>query len=165
MTAEIAIPEAKPSPRRRSTPSDDYDEGFITLAEAETAAQATGQHRGMTVEFSDDGVTWVEAWLPTLGDDGEPIISHPSHARAVVNRKLADGDVVKTQSIVRWDEYVPGQDSDRYENWMKMPTTLLGKCAKVSCYRGAFRDVIGNRYEPAEFDQVPNASAEKASLS
>lgn len=158
---DIILP---PDATRRSTQpaQDEYGDGFITLADAETLAQATGQHRGTTVEFSDDGTSWVEAWVPGLDDQSEPV-THPNYARAVVTRKLADGDLVQTRVVVRWDEYVPGLGDARRDNWDKMPTTLLGKVAKVSGYRGGFRDVIGNRYEPAEFDQVPNA--EKASVS
>jgi len=124
-----------------------YGDGFITLDEAETLALATGQHRGMTVTFSDDGQTWVEAWMPSDGHTA------PEFARAVVTRKYDDRDV-ETVSTLRWAEYVPNIDSPRYDDWTRMPTMYLGKCAKVSAYRGAFRDVIGNRYELAELDQA-----------
>jgi hypothetical protein len=159
---DITLPEDAPR-RRRSFVGDDYGDGFISLEEAETLAQATGQHRGTTVEFSDDGLAWVDAWVPTLDGDGEDAVmrTHPTHARAVVARKMSDGDLVKTPSVVRWDEYVPGLEDERRENWDRMPTTLIGKVAKVSAYRGAFRDVIGNRYEPAEFDQKPKPVAPK----
>lgn len=143
MTA-IPIPTA-PATRRQQR--EDYGPDFITLAEAETLVQATGQHRGTVLEFSDNGVDWMDAWTPVLLD-------HPTHARATVLRKYDDGDTVPTIVVVRWDEFVPDLSSDRRSNWDKMPTTLLGKVAKVSCYRGAFRDVIGNRYEPAELDQA-----------
>jgi hypothetical protein len=120
---------------------------FITLDEAETLALATGQHRGMTVEFSDDGTTWVDAWVPTEGHTA------PQLARAIVTRKYGDGDEVRTPSVLRWAEYVPDITDPRHDEWLRMPTMYLGKCAKVSAYRGGFRDVIGNRYEPAELHQ------------
>lgn len=147
MSAPIPIPAA-PSRPKRGTWRDDMDPEFITLHEAETLVESTGQHRGTTVEFSDDGLTWVDAWVPA--DDND----HPSHARATVTRKYDDGDKIATVVVVRWDEFVPGLDDERRTNWDKMPTTLLGKVAKVSAYRGGFRDVIGNRYEPAELDQA-----------
>lgn len=141
---DIVLPDT-PS-RRAQRPLDDVQ--FITLDEAETLALATGQHRGMTVEFSDDGTTWVAAWVP----EGER--RFPEYARAVVTRKYPDGDVVTTPSILRWTEYVPAIEDPRYDEWLRMPTMYLGKCAKVSAYRGGFRDVIGNRYEPAELHQA-----------
>lgn len=149
MTAPIPIPTA-PARTRRSSGHDDIDPQFITLDEAETLALATGQHRGMTVTFSDDGQTWVEAWMPSDGHTA------PEFARAVVIRKWDDRDV-PTVSTLRWAEYVPDMESPRYEEWTRMPTMYLGKCAKVSAYRGGFRDVIGNRYEPAELDQTTRA--------
>lgn len=126
----------------------EYGDGFIALSDAETLVQATGQHRGTVVEFSDDGIAWVDAWVPKGN------VTHPTHARATVLRKYNDGDLVSTIVVVRWEEFVPALDDERRANWDKMPTTLLGKVAKVSAYRGGFRDVIGNRYEPAELDQA-----------
>jgi len=154
--SEIKLPADKPRRQWNPRQSDDDDQ-FISLEEAETAVQGTGQWRGTTVEFSDDGLDWTDAWQPTLDSEGV-LRTHPTHARAVVIRKMDDGDKVATPSVVRWDEYVPDTGDDRRDMWDRMPTTLLGKCAKVSCYRGAFRDVIGNRYEPAEMHQATRAT-------
>lgn len=130
---------------------------FITLDAAEKAALSTGQHRGMELTFSNDGIEWAEAWVPADDDDSE--FPHPNYAKAIALRKMPDGDVVPTMSILRWAEFVPAPDSDRYDDWMRSPTMYLGKCAKVSSYRGAYRDKIGNRYEPAELDHVPEVAA------
>lgn len=144
---DITLPDSAPRPRWISP-----DPEFITLEQAETAVQATGEHRGTTVTFSNDGDEWVSAWVP--GKDSEGVlVLHPMFARALVKRKLTDGDVVETLVTIRWDEYVPDQDDPRRAEWEKRPTIYLGKCAKVSAYRGGFRDVIGNRYEPAELHQ------------
>lgn len=150
--AEIPIPESKPRRDRENYPTD--GPRFITLDEAETLALATGQHRGMTCHFSDDGTAWVEAWVPS---EAHP--HHPEFAKAVVTRKYDDGDLVETPSVIRWDEYVPDITSDRYEDWMRSPTVYIGKCAKVSSYRGGFRDVIGNRYAREELHHVPEVAA------
>ncbi|MCA0217958.1 MAG: hypothetical protein LCH43_11465 [Actinobacteria bacterium] len=145
------------------TDFNEYDEGFISLNDAELLALGTGQHRGTVVEFSDDGEIWTETWKPTPGikAEGEPEqdgIAHPAFARATVTRKLEDGDKVDTRAVVRWDEYVPDLGDASRDNWDRMPTVMLGKVAKVSAYRGAFRDVIGNRYERAELDQAAGRS-------
>lgn len=146
---DITLPVAA-APRARWTSPDPE---FITLEQAETSVQATGQHRGTEVTFSNDGETWVTAWVPGKDDD-DHLILHPMFARALVKRKLVDGDVVETLVTIRWDEYVPDQDDPRRPEWEKRPTIYLGKCAKVSAYRGGYRDVIGNRYEPAELHQA-----------
>lgn len=126
----------------------DFD-AFISLNDAERLAHETGQYRGATVEFSNDGETWTDAWVPSDAHD-VPVL-----ARATVLRKH-EGDATATpyRATVRWAEYVPDEDDDRRENWMRMSTTMLAKVARVSALRGGFRDVIGERYEPAELDQA-----------
>lgn len=146
--SEIVLPPDAPRRGRPVRDPDDYGDGFISIEDAETLAQSTGQFRGMTVEFSDDGLEWVEAWVPSAD------VTHPTHARAIVLRKHDDGEVVPTRVVVRWDEFVPGETDSLRPFWDKKPTVMLGKVAKVTAYRGGFRDVIGNRYEPAEFHQT-----------
>lgn len=141
----IPIPEAAPARSRRTLWHADEDEDFITIHEAETLAQSTGQYRGMSVEFSDDGVAWVDAWVPV------GTATHPTHARATVKRRTPDGDLTSTTVVLRWEEFVPALDDENRPFWDEKPTVMLGKCAKVSAYRGGFHDVIGNRYERAEF--------------
>jgi len=140
------------------TEFNEYDDGFISLNDAELLAIGTREHRGTTVEFSDDGDNYVETWKPTPADGATPAITHPSYARATVIRKI-DGDLVPTVVVVRWDEFVPDLGDPARDNWDRMPTVMLGKVAKVSAYRGAFRDVIGNRYERAEMDQARGRAA------
>lgn len=143
---DIILPTAEP---RRPVRLSAIDPDFITIEEAETRAQATGQQRGMTVEYSDDGSTWVEAWSPS-GD-----ILYPQFARATVIRKYPDGDEIPTRVVVRWDEFFPHPDDENYTFWTEKPTVMLGKVAKMSAFRGSFRDVIGNAYVQAEFDRAP----------
>lgn len=135
----------------------DFDDGFITLDDAETLVMETGQWRGTVVEFSNDGISWSEAWpMPAgiLGTKPDETITHPEFARATVKRKFPDGDKAKRTVTVRWAEYVPDEGDDFRASWDRMPTIMLGKVAVVSCYRGVFRDVIGNRFERAELDQA-----------
>lgn len=127
------------------------DDTFITLADAEAAALATGQLRGVDNTYSNDGIQWLEHWLPT---DEHP---KPVLARATVVR-LIDGDRVTTRVVVSWAEYYPA-DTDRAESWDQLPTIMLRKVAIVSALRSAFRDVIGDRYERAELDQSLIAAA------
>lgn len=148
--SDIQLPEDRP--RRRGRAFADYAPDFITLDEAESKAHGTGQHRGTVVQFSDDGKAWFETWVPTNG------ATHPAYARATVTRKAADGDLVERRVPVRWEEYVPAEDDDNRPEWDKMPTVMLGKVAVVAALRSLFRDVIGNRYEPAELHQAGAAA-------
>ena len=130
-----------------STSETDYDESFITLADAERIAVETGEWRGTDVHFSNDGAQWAEYWLP---DDENP---HPRLARAVVKRRQGD-DIVSTTVVASWDEYYPDDDPERAAQWDKLKTVLLSKVAVVATYRRAFRDKIGKRFEPAEMHQA-----------
>ena len=154
----IPIPEsAPPRARRRLQSFEDYGSDFVTLEEAETLAQGTGEHRGTRVEYSDDAKGWFEAWVPPTLADGSRA-THPEYARATVLRIAADGTLVERRVVVRWDEYVPDEDAETFADWLKMPTVMLGKCAVVAALRSLFRDVIGNRYEPAELHQAGAAA-------
>lgn len=123
----------------------DYEERFIPVEDAERAIIATGEWEGTTIEFSDDGKEWADWWLPTEGHD------FPALARATVHRA---GVKIPTVVTVLWIEYYPDDDPDRAASWDKLKTVLLSKVARMAAYRQAFRDVIGNRYDPAELDQA-----------
>lgn len=114
-----------------------------TLAEYEAAAIATGEWNGTDApEFSNDGIEWTTAWLPSEGHD------HPALARATVYRKGVERPVVV---IVRWDEAVP-VDADWEQLWRRKPIALFGAFTIRAALRRAFRDVIGERREPDEQD-------------
>ena len=112
-----------------------------TLAEYERIAIGTGEWNGTDApEFSDNGMAWTSAWLPS--EDNE----HPALCRATVYRKGVDHPVVV---IVRWDEAFPADDDWR-ALWGRKPIALFGAFAIRAALRRAFRDVIGERREPDE---------------
>lgn len=131
----------------------DYEERFIPVEDAERAIIATGEWEGTTVEFSDDGKEWADWWLPSDGHD------FPALARATVHRA---GVKIPTVVTVLWIEYYPDDDPERAKSWDKLKTVLLSKVARMAAYRQAFRDVIGNRYDPAELDQAQRGPTEPA---
>lgn len=112
-----------------------------TLAEYERIAISTGEWNGSDApEFSNDGVDFTPAWLPT------PDHEHPLVARASVYRKGVDRP---TTAYVRWDEALPADEEWR-ARWLRDPIALFGSFTKRSALRSAFRDVIGDRREPDE---------------
>jgi hypothetical protein len=122
-----------------------------TLAEYERIAIGTGQWNGAEApEFSNDGVIWWQAWLPTEA------FPYPLLARATAYRHGVDRPTVV---VVRWDESVPAIDGWR-ELWLRKPTALFGAFARRAAIRSAFRDVLGDRREPDEVD--PPKPAEPA---
>lgn len=151
MSDAIVLP--KDATRRASrtaaaVPLPPIDGNFITLDEAERKAIETGQYRGTTVVFSDDGVAWFAAWTP-LGESR----THPEFARATVLRKADDGDIIERVVVARWDEYVPPTDGPTRPWWDAQPTNAIGKVAVVAALRSLFRDVIGDRYAREELEQ------------
>lgn len=146
------------------TTTTDFDEGFISLKDAEALVLETTQWRGTDVEFSDDGERWSLAWLPGEGAVG------PALARATVKRLVVtygrDDTVIATETVpttvvVRWAEYYPEQDDAAAKRWAKLATIMLRKVAIMLALRTAFRDVLGGRLEPAEMDQAIEAPAER----
>ena len=114
-----------------------------TLAEYERIAIGTGAWNGAEApEFSNDGVIWSDAWLPTEA------FPYPLLARATAYRHGVDRPTVV---VVRWDESVPAIDGWR-ELWLRKPTALFGAFARRAAIRSAFRDVLGDRREPDEVD-------------
>lgn len=114
-----------------------------TLAEYERIAIGTGAWNGAEApEFSNDGVHWSAAWLPSES------FPYPLLARATAYRHGVDRPTVV---VVRWDESVPAIDGWR-ELWLRKPTALFGAFARRAAIRSAFRDVLGDRREPDEVD-------------
>ena len=157
--SNIQLPGDQARATRKNRYADVYGEDFISLEDAELIVLLTGQHRGTVVEFSSDNETWDETWVPPM-IDGKPA-HHPEYARSVVTRELPGGAVVVRRTSIRWVEFAPDEDAQNWGMWFQKPTVMLGKCVIVAGYRSAFRDVIGNRYEPAELHQTAKAEAPK----
>lgn len=121
-----------------------------TLAEYERLAISTGEWNGTDApEFSDDGQTWTNAWLPN------PDHEHPALARATVYRKGVERPIVV---VCRWDEALPAVEPWR-GLWLAKPIALFGAFTVRASLRRGFRDVIGDRREPDETIDAPTAPA------
>ena len=77
---------------------------------------------------------------------------YPQKATVVIT-KLVAGEPCKFPASARWSEYFPTDKRDQWM-WVKMPYTMLGKCAEALALRKAFPAELGGFYIPEEMDQV-----------
>lgn len=106
---------------------------FITAIDGfRLVASRTHEHAG-----TDDAVF----------DDEE----RPSRATVTVYR-LVGGNRHPFTATARWSEYCPPSGQDHM--WMKMPCTMLAKCAEALALRKAFPQELGGIYSKEEMDQA-----------
>lgn len=126
-----------------------------TIREVESIVHASGDWDGTgPVEFSDDGVTWTQAWFPTIitGTGGEiinTVIPHPEFARVEVYRK---GVRIPTTVTIRWDEQYPAASEEWSAKWDHSPMRHFGRTVRMVAFRQTFRDLLGDIRIEEEFD-------------
>lgn len=99
-------------------------------------AQRSGEYQGQTpVEWTADGVTWVQAWLSK-----EP----PAAARVGVLRR---GFQQPLYQVVTWAEF--GKTTGQ---WAKIPAHMLGIRAETHALRRAFPNDLSGLYTVDDFD-------------
>jgi phage recombination protein Bet len=106
-------------------------------------AQRSGQYTGQTpIQWTADGVTWVDAWLPELqgGKKGDK----PAAARIGILRK---GFTEPLMQVVTWAEF--GKSSG---NWNDRPAHMLAIRAETHALRRAFPNDLSGLYTPEDFD-------------
>lgn len=134
-----------------------------TIGEVEHIVHASGEWDGTgPVEFSDDGITWTQAWAPTIEtpNDGSTIavdIAHPEFARVEVYRK---GVRVPTTVTIRWSEQYPAASEEWSGKWDRSPMRHLGRTVRMVAFRQTFRDLLGDMRIEEEIDErdLPTAS-------
>ena len=72
----------------------------------------------------------------------------------VVVYRLTQGARYPYTATARWSEYFPGNDKGQGEMWLKMPHTMLGKCAEALALRKAFPQQLAGLYAREEMDQA-----------
>lgn len=116
-----------------------------TIGEVERIVHGSGLWDGTgPVEFSDDGVTWTQAWAPSVVEVASNVsmaVTHPAYARVAVYRK----DVrIPTTVTIRWDEQVPAESEEWAEKWHRSPMRHFGRTARMVGFRQTFRDLLGD---------------------
>lgn len=116
-----------------------------TIGEVEHIVHASGEWDGTgPVEFSADGVEWVEAWSLT------PEAGHPEFARVEVYRK---GVRIPTRVTIRWSEQYPAASEEWSGKWDRSPMRHFGRTARMVAFRQTFRDLLGDIRIEEEVDE------------
>lgn len=106
-------------------------------------AQRSHEYEGQTpIQWTADGVHWVDAWLPELqgGKKGDK----PAAARVGILRK---GFREPLMQVVTWDEF--GKTTGQ---WGKIPAHMLGIRAETHGLRRAFPNDLSGLYTADDFD-------------
>lgn len=106
-------------------------------------AQRSGEYLGQTpIQWTADGKTWVDAWLPELqgGAKGDK----PAAARIGILRK---GFTEPLMQVVTWAEF--GKTTGQ---WNQIPAHMLGIRAETHALRRAFPNDMSGLYTPEDFD-------------
>lgn len=134
-----------------------------TIGEVEHIVHASGEWDGTgPVEFSDDGITWTQAWAPTIetANDGSTVavdIAHPEFARVEVYRK---GVRVPTTVTIRWSEQYPAASEEWSGKWDRSPMRHFGRIVRMVAFRQTFRDLLGDLRIEDEGDDRDQATTE-----
>ena len=106
-------------------------------------AQRTGHYQGQTpIQWTADGVKWVDAWLPELQDGKKG--DKPAAARVGILRR---GFSEPLYQVVTWAEF--GKDTGQ---WRNIPAHMLGIRAETHALRRAFPNDLSGLYTPEDFD-------------
>lgn len=76
-------------------------------------------------------------------------------AATVTVKRIVQGQVAEFTATARWSEYKP----DQAFMWMKMPHTMLGKCAEALALRKGFPKQLAGLYAREEMDQAGQDAA------
>lgn len=106
-------------------------------------AQRTHEYEGQTpIQWTADGVTWVDAWLP------EAKGAKPLAARVGVYRK---GFREPLMQVVTWAEF--GMEARfKGDNWDTRPAHMLGIRAETHALRRAFPNDLSGLYTVEDYD-------------
>ena len=110
-------------------------------------AQRSHEYEGQTpIQWTSDGVTWVDAWLPQA-EDGKPA-PKPVAARVGVYRK---GFREPLMQVVTWAEFGV-EPRFRGDNWGTRPAHMLAIRAESHALRRAFPNDLSGLYTAEDFD-------------
>lgn len=112
-------------------------DGFRVIAQ-----RSKGYQGQIGPQWTADGTTWVDAWLPAM--QGGKAGDKPAAARIGIWR---EGFREPLWQTITWDEFGKGGG-----NWAKTPAHMLGIRAETHGLRRTFPNDLSGLYTPEDFD-------------
>lgn len=113
----------------------------------------------MTIQTSIDGYRLVADRTGKYAPGQEPTYVHDAHgkllsATAYIKKLTKDGTWHIVPATAHFDEYVQVFNGKPTGLWLKMPRTMLAKCAEALAIRKAFPAELSGVYTKEEMDQA-----------
>lgn len=114
----------------------------------------------MTIQTGIDGFRSVADRTGTYAPGSESWADDASGlptSATVTVRKLAGGAWLEFAATAHWSEYCPMYKDKPGAMWLKMPHTMLAKCAEAKALRKGWPDQLGGLYVTEEMQQADAA--------
>jgi phage recombination protein Bet len=114
-------------------------------------APRAGEEPRLTIQTSIDGLRAIAEKTHSYAGSDDGIFEYAAAAKdgatplkatvTVYKINPITGDRMPTTASARWSEYYPGERSGKM--WMRLPETMLEKCAEAKALRKAFPNTAG----------------------
>jgi phage recombination protein Bet len=130
--------------------------GLDPIARQIYAVKRSGR---MVIQTGIDGYRLIAARTGQMAGSDDPVFEekdgHPTKATVTVWMIAADGGRYPYTASARWSEYAPPDLTDKSAfMWVKMPHTMLGKCAEALALRKAQPAELSGIYTDVEMAQA-----------
>ncbi len=107
-------------------------------------AARTGKLDGIHTEWCGQDAQWCDVWLAN-----EP----PAAARCIITLRGSTSPII---AVATWQELCPRDQNGTIQNvqWIRMPSAMLGKCARAAALRTAFPNETSGLQVDAEMHQA-----------
>tara|TARA_R110000868_G_scaffold295548_1_gene555874 strand:- start:299 stop:1117 length:819 start_codon:yes stop_codon:yes gene_type:complete len=119
----------------------------------------------MTIQTGIDGYRLVADRSGKYAPGQEPVFVHDAHgkllsATAFIKKRTNDGTWHNVPATAHFEEYVQSFNGKPAGLWLKMPRTMLAKCAEALAIRKAFPAELSGIYTKEEMEQADSVEVE-----